>query len=61
MKTIEELEGMTQQDLVALVQELQEAVKREKELKCFWYQKSHDLERKYESLVTVIKGVINLV
>ena len=49
--TVEELRGMTQEDLVRRVQELEEANEKLAEEKKAWYKSWSDLQQKFEHFI----------
>jgi hypothetical protein len=61
MKTIEELKEMTQEELIALVQELEEKNKKQSDSNTYWYNKSTKYQSRYESLKSVLKGVVTMI
>jgi hypothetical protein len=60
MKTIEELRGMTQDDLVRLVLELQEQVEKEKKDSMDWFRRYQDVTDKFNGFKNLIKGILTL-
>ena len=60
MKTIEELRGMTQDDLVRLVQELQEQVEKTKKDSMDWFRRYQDVTDKFDGFKNLIKGILTL-
>ena len=61
MKTIKELKEMTQEELIALVQELEEKNKKQSDSNTYWYEESKKYQSKYESLKSVLKGVVTMI
>lgn len=61
MHNVEELKGMTQEDLVRLVQEQEEQIKRVKKDVDYWYESWKAINMKLESVVTLIKSLTNLI
>lgn len=61
MKTIEELKGMTQEDLVRLVQELYEKCRSEEDKKRMYMNKSESLTDQVKLLKDVVKTMSNLI
>jgi hypothetical protein len=61
MKTIEELKGMTQEELITLVQELEEKNKKQSDSNTYWYNESTKYQSRYESLKSVLKGVVTMI
>jgi hypothetical protein len=61
MKTIEELKGMAQEDLVRLVQELQEKSEKLAKEKADFVGYYTKMKEKYDNLKNVIKSVILIV
>lgn len=60
MKTFEELKGMTQEDLVRLVQELQdENISLKKEVES-WISSNVERKEKIESLILIVKKLSSL-
>ena len=57
MKTVEELKGMSQEDLIILVQQLQEGEKYEKGNAAYWYSKKLESDAKYGKLKNLITSV----
>lgn len=60
MKTIEELRGMAQDDLVRLVQELQEQVEKGKKDSMDWFRRYQEVSDKFEGFKNLIKGILTL-
>jgi hypothetical protein len=60
MKTIEELKGMTQDDLICLVQELQEQVEKTKKDSMDWFRRYQDVTDKFAGFKNLIKGILIL-
>ena len=60
MKTIEELKGMTQDDLICLVQELQEQVEKTKKVSMDWFRRYQDVTDKFAGVKNLIKGILTL-
>lgn len=61
MSTVEELQGMTHEDLVRRIQELQEAngaLAKEKEM---WYDSYSQLQTKYDNFKNAIKSIVLIV
>lgn len=61
MKTIEELKGMAQEDLVRLVQELQEKSEKLAKEKADFVDYYTKMREKYDNLKNVIKSVILII
>lgn len=60
MKNVEELKGMTHEDLILLVQELEESVEKHKKDSLDWYCMWQESKKKYEDFRNLIKGIITL-
>lgn len=60
MKTLEELKGMTQEDLVRLIQELQESNKSLSDLNSYYNDAIKEINKKYEYIVNAHKAVVNI-
>lgn len=60
MKTIEELKGMTQDDLICLVQELQEQVEKTKKDSMDWFRRYQEVSDKFEGFKNIIKSMLTL-
>jgi hypothetical protein len=60
MKTIEELKGMTQDDLICLAQELQEQVEKTKKDSMNWFRRYQEVSDKFEGFKNLIKGILTL-
>ena len=60
MKTIEELKGMTPDDLIYLVQELQEQVEKTKKDSMDWFRRHQEVSDKFEGFKNLIKGILTL-
>jgi hypothetical protein len=60
MRTIEELKGMTQDELVRLVQELQEQVEKTKKDSMDWFRRYQEVSDKFEGFKNLIKGILTL-
>ena len=60
MKTIEELKGMTQDDLICLVQELQEQVEKTKKDSMDWFRRYQDVTDKFNGFKNLINGILTL-
>lgn len=60
MKTVEDLKGMTHEDLVRLVQELQERLTEETKGKEYWLKQQMNTEDQYRTLKEVVKKITNL-
>ena len=58
--TVEELRGMTHEDLVRRVQELEEANEKLAEEKNTWY-KSCDLKQKFDHFKNAVKSIVLII
>lgn len=61
MKTLEELKGMTTEDLARYAMELQESLEEEKKKSDLWYKKYTEGERRFNTFRDAVKSVIILV
>ena len=57
--TVEELRGMTHEDLVRRVQELEEANEKLAEEK--WYKSWSDLNRKFDHFKNAVKSIVLII
>lgn len=60
MKAVEELHGMTHEDLVRLVQELQEENDKIKSESDMWFSSYNELKVKHECFKEAINNIIKL-
>lgn len=60
MKTVEELKGMTQEDLVRLVQELQEENQKLSKERKSWLDECITRNGKIDTLTSVVKQISSL-
>lgn len=60
MKRIEDLKGMTQEELIVMVQNLQEDCEKKNADSLFWYNEAQKAKTKYNEFKNVIKGFISL-
>lgn len=60
MKTVEELQGMTHEDLVRLVQELNEANTELKKSVDVWVKMHDEIKSKHESFLNAVKSIVSL-
>ena len=61
MKTLDELRGMTQEDLVRLVQELEENLQKKEESVKYWMTESSRADLRMKSLEEVIRKLSTLI
>ena len=59
--TVEELRGMTHEDLVRRVQELEEANEKLAEEKKTWYKSWSDLQQKFEHFKNAVKSIVLII
>ena len=59
--TVEELRGMTHEELVRRVQELEEANEKLAEEKNTWYKSWSDLHRKFDHLKNAVKSIVMII
>ena len=59
--TEEELRGMTHEDLVRRVQELEEANEKLAEEKNTWYKSWSDLNRKFDHFKNAVKSIVLII
>ena len=59
--TVEELRGMTHEDLVRRVQELEEANEKLAEEKNTWYKSWSDLTRKFDHFKNAVKSIVMII
>lgn len=59
--TVEELRGMTHEDLVRRVQELEEANEKLAEEKNTWYKSWSDLNRKLDHFKNAVKSIVLII
>lgn len=59
--TVEELRGMTHEDLVRRVQELEEANEKLAEEKNTWYKSWSDLNRKFDHFKNAVKSIVLII
>lgn len=59
--TVEELRGMTHEDLVRRVQELEEANEKLAEEKNTWYKSLSDLNRKFDHFKNAVKSIVLII
>lgn len=59
--TVEELRGMTHEDLVRRVQELEEANEKLAEEKNTWYKSWNDLNRKFDHFKNAVKSIVLII
>lgn len=59
--TVEELRGMTHEDLVRRVQELEEANEKLAEEKNTWYKSWNDLNRKFDHFKNAVKSIVMII
>lgn len=60
-KEIEELKSMTQEELIALVQNLQEDIEKKSNDSNYWYGEYNKVKDKYNNLKNIIKGVVTII
>ena len=60
MKTIEELKEMTQDELISMVQELEEKLKKEKEAWFDMYNQREKANAKFTNLRDTLKGIVSM-
>ena len=58
--TVEELRGMTHEDLVRRVQELEEANEKLAEEKNTWYKSWSDLKQKFDHFKNAVKSIVRV-
>lgn len=61
MSTVEELQGMTHEDLVRRIQELQEANEKLTKERDSWYESWSKLSQQYNNFKNTIKGIVLIV
>lgn len=59
-KKVEELKGMTQEDLILLVQELEEKLETKSKMFLSQYDECQKVKEQFESFKNLIKGIITL-
>ena len=59
--TVEELRGMTHEDLVRRVQELEEANEKLAEEKNTWYKSCSDLKQKFDDFKNAVKSIVLII
>ena len=59
--TVEELRGMTHEDLVRRVQELEEANEKLAEEKNTWYKSWSDLNQKFKNIKNAVKSIVLII
>ena len=59
--TVEELRGMTHEDLVRRVQELEEANEKLAEEKNTWYKSWSDLNQKFDHFKNAVKSIVLII
>ena len=59
--TVEELRGMTHEDLVRRVQELEEANEKLAEEKNTWYKSWSDLKQKFDHFKNAVKSIVLII
>lgn len=59
--TVEELRGMTHEDLVRRVQELEEANEKLAEEKNTWYKSWGDLKQKFDHFKNAVKSIVLII
>lgn len=59
--TVEELRGMTHEDLVRRVQELEEANEKLAEEKNTWYKSWSDLKQKFDYFKNAVKSIVLII
>ena len=59
--TVEELRGMTHEDLVRRVQELEEANEKLAEEKNTWYKSWSDLQQKFDYFKNAVKSIVLII
>lgn len=59
--TVEELKGMTQEDLVRRVQELQEANEKLAKEKETWYESWSKLNQKFNHFKNAVKSIVLII
>lgn len=59
--TVEELRGMTHEDLVRRVQELEEANEKLAEEKNTWYNSWSDLKQKFDHFKNAVKSIVLII
>jgi hypothetical protein len=60
MKTIEELKEMTQDELIAMVQNLEEKLKKEKDAWFDMYNQREKATAKFANLRDTLKGIVSM-
>lgn len=60
MTTVEELQGMTHEDLVRRVQELEQDMKALKEQSDMWYDSFTRLQARHESSINALDNIVKL-
>lgn len=61
MKTNEELQGMTHDELVAYAEELQTDLKSSRSSLTFYCEKKNKLEKKFDNFKNMVKSLVALV
>lgn len=61
MKTVEELQGMTQDELVAYAEKLQKDLKSSRDSTLFYSEEKNKIEKKFENFKNLVKSMIILV
>lgn len=59
-KNVEELKGMTQEELILLVQELEEKLETKSRMFLSQYDECQKVKEQFESFRNLIKGIITL-
>ena len=59
--TVEELRGMTHEDLVRRVQELEEANEKLAEEKKTWHKSWRDLQQKFDHFKNAVKSIVLII
>lgn len=59
-KNVEELKGMTQEELILLVQELEEQIEIKDRTFLFQFNECQKVKEQFESFKNLIKGIITL-
>lgn len=60
-KKIEELKGMTQDELIVLIQNLEEDLDKVNANSNFWFGEYNKYKDKYCNLKNIIKGVVTII
>lgn len=61
MKTNEELQGMTHDELVAYAEELQTDLKSSRSSLTFYYEEKNKIEKKFDNFKNLVKSLVVLV